>query len=86
MKIVQRPIEVICSFTKQGTINPVRFRLLEDDNPIVVDVKKIIHFTEEKLGRDIFITFRCQSYVLGIFRDYELRFYKQECKWVLWKI
>lgn len=86
MKIVQKPIEVIASFTPLGTIRPRRFRLLEDDYPLVVDIKKVVHFVEGKIGRDVVITFRCQSYVQGIYKDYELRFDKAQCKWTLYKI
>lgn len=61
MKVVQKPIEVICSFTKQGTPRPIRFRVFEDDHSIVIPIDKLIHYEETKLGRDVFITFRCQS-------------------------
>lgn len=87
MKVVNRPVEMIATFTKNGTVRPARFRLqTEEQSEIVVKVDRIIAQNLEKLAGNKMLVYRCQSIINGSERIYELKYELDTCKWVLFKI
>ncbi|WP_326514772.1 hypothetical protein [Clostridium intestinale] len=87
MKLIAQEIEVIAWFTKAGEINPVRFRLKNDDKSnSVIKVDKVISYEEEKLAGNPMKVFTCQSLINNVMKVYELKFEILTCKWLLWKI
>ncbi|AFM40409.1 hypothetical protein Desaci_1386 [Desulfosporosinus acidiphilus SJ4] len=87
MKILMRPIEMLSWFTKEGVINPIRYRITtEQSEPIVVKVDKVILRTEEKLAGNKMIIFRCQSVINGLQKIYEVKYEISTCKWFLFKM
>lgn len=82
-----RPIEMLSWFTKEGVINPIRYRITtEQSEPIVVKVDKVILRTEEKLAGNKMIIFRCQSVINGLQKIYEVKYEISTCKWFLFKM
>lgn len=86
MKIVAKSIDVIASFIKDKKPIPIRFRLIEDEKNIVINVDKIISIDKEKLaGQNIYV-YKCQSVIDNIQKPYELKYDIEKCKWILFKI
>lgn len=86
MKIIAKPVEMIASFTREGILRPIRYRLMDEDEEVVVNVDQVLTRAEEKDGRDRVMLFRCQSVVGGVQKVFELKFEVQTGKWLLWKM
>ena len=87
MKVVNRPIEMIATFTKNGIVRPAKFRMqTEEQSEIVIKVERIIAQNLEKLAGNKMLVYRCQSIINGRERIYELKYELDTCKWVLFKI
>ena len=82
MRVLMKPIEMIAWFTKDGVLNPVRYKL--DDK--VIRVEQVTSRSEEKLAGNRMIIYRCQSELNGELRPFELKFELQTCKWFLFKM
>lgn len=82
MKILMKPIEMIAWFTKEGVLNPIRYKI--DDKVIRID--QVTSKSEEKLAGNRMIIYRCQSEINGELRPFELKFELQTCKWFLFKM
>ena len=86
MKVIMKPIEVIASFNLNGMPTPLKFKIRENDFPVVINVEHISFRSEEKLAGNKMITLRCQSTVKGLLKVFELKFEPGTGKWFLFKI
>lgn len=86
MEVVNVPIDALIWTDKDGSIHPVRFRLVEDEGYRIIKIDKLISAEKIKLFGHINIVFRCQSVIDYIEKVFELRYIVDECRWVLWKI
>lgn len=87
MKVIAKPIEMIAWFKEDGTPNPIRFRLKnEDEASTVIKVDKILYCQKEKLAGNNMLVFNCQSVIEGMEKIYELKYEVATCRWVLFKI
>jgi hypothetical protein len=87
VKVVARPIDMIVYITHEGSLNPVRFRVKnEDDSDTVIKVDKVIFTDREKIAGNDMLIFRCRSLIDGIERIYEIKYEIRTCKWILFKI
>ncbi|MEQ8155145.1 MAG: hypothetical protein ABRQ25_09730 [Clostridiaceae bacterium] len=87
MKIIARPIEMLVWFTNEGTPNPIRFRMKNDDDSLaVIKVDRVLFKENEKLAGNPMIIFRCQSLINNREVIYELKYEIKTCKWILFKI
>lgn len=83
MKIVAKSIEMIAWTDLKGKINPVRFKIIKnDENSSVVKIDQVITRTKERLAGNEMIVFACQSLVDNIIKIYEIN----TCKWILFKV
>ncbi|MGI6777685.1 MAG: hypothetical protein ACOX7R_06555 [Acetivibrionales bacterium] len=87
MRILMKPIEMIAWFTKDGKPSPIKYRLADGEGRnTVIKVDKLITREEEKLAGNRMVIFRCQSFIDGIERVYELKYEISTCKWFLFKM
>lgn len=87
MKILMKPIQMICWFDEEGKLTPIRFRMTaEDQSLIVVKVSNIIDVKEEKLAGNRMIVYTCQSIVGNEERLYVLKYEITKCRWFLFKM
>lgn len=87
MKVVVRPIEMVAWTDVNGKINPVRFRIANEDESIsVIKVDKVITVDKEKLAGNNMLVYKCQGEIRGTERLYEIKYELGTCKWVLFKI
>lgn len=87
MKILSRPIDVICVFIDDTDPKPVKWRMRNSDGTDTVVKVDHIYSVQRDRVRDInFIIYRCQGNVNGVERRYELKFNYKDLKWFLWKM
>ena len=86
MKIVAKPIDVIACFDRNGSIQPIRFRLEnEDDSVQIIKINKIIKITQEKLAGNVMELFVCNTIINGLEKIVELKYELDSHKWILFK-
>lgn len=87
VKVINKTVDVIAYFDKEGNIRPVSFRSPDENGElVVVKVDRLVGRKTEKIAGTTYIAFRCQSVVHGIEKVYELRFNTDKIKWVLSKM
>lgn len=87
MKVLAKPIDIVTWTDKTGAINPVRFRITnENESETVIKVDRIITHDLERLNGNKMHIYKCQSCINGIQKIYELKYELDTCKWVLWKM
>lgn len=85
MKVVAKPIEVIAWFGKDGKINPIKFRI-EQEEIKVIKIEKVLKREKEKLAGRYMEKFLCSSVVDGAEKLFELKFDILSSQWILFKI
>ncbi|MBZ9622823.1 hypothetical protein G9F71_008155 [Clostridium sp. FP2] len=87
MKIVAKPIGVVSWTDVNGNINPVRFRITnEDESYSVIKIDKVICVDKEKLAGNNMLVYKCQSAIDGVEKLYEIKYEFNSCRWILFKI
>lgn len=87
MKTIARYIQMISWTDEQGNINPIRFKLTNDDGSCsVIRVDRVLFKEKEKLAGNPMLIYRCQSVISGIERIFELKYELGTCKWMLFNI
>lgn len=86
MKVVAKKIEMIAYFKQDGKINPIRFRIEEEDKSEVIKISKIMDIQLEKLCGNKMWVFTCIAVIEGIEKIFELKYDVENCSWVLYKI
>lgn len=86
LKVVAKPIEVVAWFDKIGTIHPVRFRIVQDEETTTVIIDKITNQTEERLAGIYMLVFTCQSLINDKEKIYEIKYEITTHRWILFKI
>lgn len=86
MKLLNKQIDMISWTSIDGELHPIRFRLEENNEIIIVKVKQILHKERNQHGGRGVITFRCISIINGMEKIYELTYNCDNQKWLLKKI
>lgn len=80
------PIEMIAKFTVKGQPRPVKFRIEQEQGVQEIAVSRILAQEEERLAGNRMLVYRCQSFVQGVEKLYELKYELATCRWYLSKI
>lgn len=87
MKVIAKQIEMVAWTDTKGNINPVRFKITnEDKSNSVVKIDKVICVEKEKLAGNNMLAFKCQSVINGLDKLYEIKYELSSCSWILFKI
>lgn len=86
MKVVSKKIEMIAYFKKDGKINPIRFRIEEENKCQVIKIEKIISTDMEKLCGNKMWVFTCSAVIGNVEKVFELKYDVEGCSWLLYKI
>jgi len=86
MKVVSKKIEMIAYFKKDGKINPIKFRIEEEDKCQVIKIGKIISTDLEKLCGNKMRVFTCSAVIGGVEKVFEIKYDVEGCSWMLYKI
>ena len=86
MHPVNLPVEMISTFSKEGAIRPVRFRLeAEDQSLVTVRLNRIEEIQEILyIGAEAFL-YVCRAELGGRERRFELRYSLRSHRWVLYR-
>ncbi|MBX4271452.1 hypothetical protein [Clostridium estertheticum] len=87
MKVLAKGIEMVSWTNLLGVITPVRFKIAnEDESILVIKIDKVITIDKEKLAGNNRLVYTCQSVIRGCERIYSLKYSFDTCKWILWKL
>jgi hypothetical protein len=86
MKIVSKNIEMIAYFKESGMINPIRFRIQEEDKYEVIKIDKIVKTDLQKLCGNKMWIYTCCGVVRNVEKIFEIIYDIEKCKWILFKI
>ena len=86
MKVVMKPIETITTHSKEGIIRPEKYRIVEDEESVVVRIDKVLTRSEEKSAGCRELIFGCQGVINGYQKSFELKYRIPECQWYLYRI
>jgi hypothetical protein len=87
MKVLARPVDMVCWFEKTGIPHPVRFKVVnEDESEVVIKVNKVLTLDKERLAGNNMLVFKCQSVINNTQRVFELKYELGTCKWILFKM
>lgn len=87
MKVINKEIDLLCWFDKQGAATPIRFRLInEEGQDQVIKIEKILKKDLEKLAGNRMFVYTCQSLINNETRILTLKYELDTCRWFLFKI
>lgn len=87
MKVIAKQVEMVSWTDVNGKINPVRFKIANEDESIsVIKIDKVLTIDKESLAGNNMLVYKCQSIIKGAGRLYELKYEFSSCKWILWKL
>ena len=87
MRVIAKPIEMVLWNDINGKMNPVRFKIANEDESIsVIKIDKVLTIDKERLAGNNMLVYKCQSVIKESERLYELKYEFSSCKWILWKL
>jgi len=87
MKVLALPIEMLSYTDNKGDINPIRFRLQLDKEPMqVIKTDKVLVKGVENFAGNNTILYTCQSLIDDATELFEIRYETATCKWILYEI
>lgn len=84
LKVIAKPIQMIAWFNKDGSINPIRFKIDEEESK-VIKIDRILKRDKEKLSGNVMEKFVCSSCIDGIEKIFEIKYDVTKYKWILFK-
>ena len=85
MKLLNKQIDMISWTSKEGIVTPVRFRMEESGETVVVKVTRVLRIDKTLMGGAPTLCFRCTSVLPGTERIYELTYHSATQQWLLKK-
>jgi len=87
MKILAKPVAMVCWFEKTGVPHPIRFKITsEDESEKVIKVDKVFAVDKERLVGNDMLVFKCQSIINNTQKIFELKYELRTCRWILFKM
>lgn len=87
MKVLMKPVDMICFSSCEGNITPLKFRWCEDGQESkIIRINKILDRKEEKLAGNPMLVFKVQSVINDVERIFEIKYEINSYKWYLYKL
>lgn len=87
MEVLLKPIEVVAAFARDGTLRPLRFRVITDDSGYAtIQIKTISRRRREQAGRAAIDIYTCLGSVLGREAPLELKYEIATGEWSLYRM
>lgn len=87
MKVINKPIDVVCWCDAEGNITPIRFRIGDEVHENhVVRIQKILTRELEKLAGNQMMVFTCSCLDAGTEKIVVLKYELSSCRWLLFKL
>lgn len=78
-----KKIEMIAWFDKEGKINPIKFKYLDEEREKVIKIDKVMYREMEKLAGSVMWRFACSSIIGDTEVSYSIKYDISNNKWVL---
>lgn len=87
MKVINKGIDMICRIDETGIPKPIKFQITEDDESIqIIQIDKILHAECEKKAGNKMYVYTCQVTIYDMEKIIVLKYFIDECRWILFKI
>ena len=86
MKIINKSIEMIAQTSTNGTIEPLRFRITENEALQVVFIKRVVIAENIRVGNSVARRYLCDIDVNGMMRKCEIVYVLDQMIWYLYKM
>ena len=87
MKVIALPIEMVSYTDNKGNIEPIRFRMQVDEEPMqVIKIDKVIVKEIERFAGNVMLVYKCQSLIENTTKLFEIKYELGTCRWILFKI
>ena len=87
MEVLLTPIEVVATFTQDGRISPVRFRILRPDfGNETFFIHQITRRQRQRRGKKLIDIYTCKGRVQDYDRIFELKHEIHSGRWFLYRI
>lgn len=86
MKLLNQQIDMISWTSQEGVVTPVRFRMEENGQTIVIKIGHILQTEKDFFGGTPTLHFRCSSVIGDTEKIYELTYNCRNQKWLLKKM
>ncbi len=87
MEVLLIPIEVVATFTRDGRISPVRFRvILSDSGYETITIHQISRRRRERTGKTFIDIYTCTGSVQSVERIFELKYDITSGEWSLYRM
>ena len=83
MNKISKTVEMVAWFDDKGKINPVKFRVKEDEDTKVIKINRVLNREYERIAGNPMWKFTCSSIIDGIESNYNLKYDLMNCKWLL---
>lgn len=83
MNKISKTVEMVAWFDDKGKINPVKFRVEEDEDTKVIKINRVLNREYERIAGNPMWKFTCSSIIDGIESNYNLKYDLMNCKWLL---
>lgn len=71
---------MVAWFYRIGTVNPVRFRIVQGEESTTAIIDKVIRRGKEKLAGNYRMVFKCHSLINEVEKIYEIKYVIDTCK------
>jgi len=85
LKVISKPIEVIAHCPLKGVPQPIKFKIQNKDEQVVMKIGRIIEISEERLAGNKMYVYRCEITYNDRHRLIELKYELNTCLWYLFK-
>ncbi|WP_238884542.1 hypothetical protein [Clostridium sp. YIM B02551] len=87
MRVLDKKCEVLTSHDLEGNMKPHAI-MIEDEEGTQKEIKicKRLLPRKEKANKIEILVYSCQATINGVIRYLELKYNKETCKWVLWRM
>lgn len=87
MKIINKSVECVAVFNEKGIPKPERVRLTDENaERQVIVISKMNKMDKIKFMGDEYLVFTCTGVINDIEKIFELKYFKKETRWILYKI
>ena len=86
MKTLMKPVRMLAWSTRDGVMTPLRFLWNDGKRTHNIRIQRIVQRYEDKFAGNRMLGYRCQEWIDGEEKVFELKFEVKTCIWYLYKI
>ncbi len=86
MKTLMQPVRMLAWSTHDGVMTPLRFLWKDGKRTHNIRIHRIVQRYEDKFAGNRMLGYRCQEWIDGEEKVFELKFEVKTCIWYLYKI